>query len=105
MIGAGEAIPRPALTARITADGRALTSPDVVNATRTTQGVYRIRFAQDVAEHVVVATSTQSMSEPHAISIIPGPRHGHPSDTLIVYVFDKDGNRVDGSFHLLSVRP
>ncbi len=105
VIGAGESIPRPALTARILTDGRAWASPDVVSATRTTQGVYRIRFAQDVADLVVVATSTQSMSEPQTISIIPGPRHGHTSDTLIVYVFDKDGNRVDGSFHLLVVRP
>jgi len=104
-IGPGEGIPRPALIARILTDGRAWASPDVVSATRTTQGVYRIRFPRDVAEHVVVATSTQSMSEPQTISVIPGPRHGHPSDTLIVYVFDKDGNRVDGSFHLLVVRP
>ncbi len=105
VIGAGEAIPLPALTARILTDGRAWASPDVLNATRTTHGVYRIRFAQDVADHVVVATSTQSMTEPQTISIIPGPRHGHPSDTLIVYVFDKNGSRVDGSFHLLVVRP
>ncbi len=105
VIGAGEAIPRPALAARILSDGRAWDSPDVENATRTTQGVYRIRFAEDVADHAVVATSTQSMTEPQTISIIAGPRHGHPSNTLIVYVFDKDGNRVDGSFHLLVVRP
>jgi len=105
VIGAGEAVPLPALSARILSDGRAWASPDVEHATRTTQGVYRIRFAEDVADHVVVATSTQSMTEPQTISIIAGPRHGHPSDTLIVYVFDKDGNRADGSFHLLVVRP
>lgn len=105
VIGSGEATPRPALTARILSDGRAVTSPDVVSVSRTALGTYRIQFTRDVADHRIVGTSTQSSIAQRTLSVITGPRYGDPRNTVTVHVFDKDGNKADGSFHLLVVQP
>lgn len=93
--------PRTVLYAKISIGGNVLDSPDVVSATREDVGSYRVQFNQPVSTYALIATSTESFTSPQMVSTIAGTRrYADWTDVVFVYLFDSDGNRQDGSFHL-----